>query len=265
MYLNVNNIFRSVEGEGKEVGTPTVFVRLSGCDFKCPFCDTKESWLNGEIVESSEVAQKVEKQLDATHVSRLSITGGNPFLQPRGMLSLMNEFVKRMTTGNKQFLRIDTINFEHPGFMVTDHEGMKLSPLSRDSVFFMRVVQKFKNLNVRITTNMDIKYPLIKTEWCDSRKFTSLHLRAASFLRKLGVEVTLKALIESEEDVELWLSGMKIFKNFDLDGVTNTVSFIRKNPKKIGINKSIRDEVVDNAITHGWKINPNLHVTLGID
>ena len=39
----INEIFYSIQGEGYRTGTPAVFVRFSGCNLKCPFCDTQHS------------------------------------------------------------------------------------------------------------------------------------------------------------------------------------------------------------------------------
>ena len=41
--LRVNEIFYSLQGEGHFTGTPAVFLRLSGCNLRCPFCDTDHS------------------------------------------------------------------------------------------------------------------------------------------------------------------------------------------------------------------------------
>ena len=50
----VNEIFCSLQGEGYHTGTPAVFVRLSGCNLRCPFCDTDHS--AGELMTADEIA-----------------------------------------------------------------------------------------------------------------------------------------------------------------------------------------------------------------
>jgi 7-carboxy-7-deazaguanine synthase len=43
--LKINEIFETIQGEGRWTGTPAVFVRLQGCDVGCPWCDTKHTWV----------------------------------------------------------------------------------------------------------------------------------------------------------------------------------------------------------------------------
>jgi len=73
----INTIFFSIQGEGKRVGTPQVFVRFSGCNMKCPFCDTNhESYT--ELTAERIVA--VAKTLGGNCRS-VSFCGGEPTLQ----------------------------------------------------------------------------------------------------------------------------------------------------------------------------------------
>lgn len=71
----VNEIFYSLQGEGYYTGTPAVFLRLSGCNLRCPFCDTDHS-----ASEPMEIDTLVDRLLG--YPSRhLVITGGEPSLQ----------------------------------------------------------------------------------------------------------------------------------------------------------------------------------------
>jgi len=73
--LEVNEIFYSLQGEGKWAGTPMTFIRLAGCNLKCPFCDTDYSrkW----TAEEHAMVEQVEKFPART----VCITGGEPTIQ----------------------------------------------------------------------------------------------------------------------------------------------------------------------------------------
>ena len=71
----INEIFYSLQGEGYYSGTPTVFVLLSGCNLRCPFCDTQHD--SGSVMSEEDIVETV-KQYPARH---LVITGGEPSLQ----------------------------------------------------------------------------------------------------------------------------------------------------------------------------------------
>lgn len=73
--MRVNEIFYSLQGEGYHSGTAAVFVRLSGCNLHCSFCDTQHE--SGVEMSEAEIVEAV-KAYPATHVV---ITGGEPSLQ----------------------------------------------------------------------------------------------------------------------------------------------------------------------------------------
>ncbi|MDO4993213.1 MAG: 7-carboxy-7-deazaguanine synthase QueE [Prevotellaceae bacterium] len=73
--MRVNEIFHSLQGEGRFTGTPAVFVRLSGCNLNCWFCDTEFHSFK-EMTEDEIVAEALK--YPSRHVV---ITGGEPTLQ----------------------------------------------------------------------------------------------------------------------------------------------------------------------------------------
>lgn len=78
----VNEIFRSLQGEGFHTGRAAVFVRLSGCNLRCPFCDTLHT--EGEMFTAGEIAGRAQKI--AGDIRFLVLTGGEPALQADDIL-----------------------------------------------------------------------------------------------------------------------------------------------------------------------------------
>ncbi len=71
----INEIFYSLQGEGYHSGTPAVFVRFSGCNLHCAFCDTQHQ--TGETLSLQEIVDEVNKYPQAP---LLVLTGGEPSL-----------------------------------------------------------------------------------------------------------------------------------------------------------------------------------------
>ena len=71
----INEIFHSLQGEGYYTGTPAVFVRFSGCNLRCAFCDTQHQ--EGRMMTLKEIVEEVEKYPNAPLVV---LTGGEPSL-----------------------------------------------------------------------------------------------------------------------------------------------------------------------------------------
>lgn len=70
----INEIFYSLQGEGYHTGTPAVFIRFSGCNLKCSFCDTQHE--DGVWMSDDEILAEVKKYLAVTVI----LTGGEPSL-----------------------------------------------------------------------------------------------------------------------------------------------------------------------------------------
>ena len=71
----INEIFYSLQGEGYHSGTPAVFVRFSGCNLRCAFCDTHHQ--SGEMMSLQEIVDEINKYPSAP---LLVLTGGEPSL-----------------------------------------------------------------------------------------------------------------------------------------------------------------------------------------
>jgi 7-carboxy-7-deazaguanine synthase len=75
--VRVTEIFFSIQGEGSRAGRPCVFVRFTGCDLRCAYCDTAYAFHGGSEMSRAEILAAV-----ARHPSRfVLLTGGEPLLQ----------------------------------------------------------------------------------------------------------------------------------------------------------------------------------------
>ena len=76
--LRINEIFFSIQGESTWAGRPCAFVRLTGCNLRCVWCDTEYAFREGRQMTVAEVADRVL----AYRSDLVEITGGEPMLQP---------------------------------------------------------------------------------------------------------------------------------------------------------------------------------------
>lgn len=91
--LTINEIFYSIQGESTFVGRPCVFVRLTGCDLRCAWCDTPYAFHEGRKFSIEEVLQEVEKY----GCPLVEVTGGEPLLQD-DVYPLMERLLERGRT-----------------------------------------------------------------------------------------------------------------------------------------------------------------------
>jgi 7-carboxy-7-deazaguanine synthase len=78
--MRVSEIFYSLQGEGMLAGTPSVFVRLAGCPFRCRWCDTAYAWdfAAGEELDPAQIAE----QVNLWSCRFVVLTGGEPLTGP---------------------------------------------------------------------------------------------------------------------------------------------------------------------------------------
>ena len=90
MSLLVNEIFYSIQGESIYSGIPCVFVRLTGCNLKCSYCDTAHAYYEGVELKIEEILFGV----DHYNCQLIEITGGEPLLQSETPL-LINRLLEK--------------------------------------------------------------------------------------------------------------------------------------------------------------------------
>jgi 7-carboxy-7-deazaguanine synthase len=83
--LKINEIFHSIQGESSRAGEPCVFIRLTGCNLRCSYCDTEYAFYDGKSYSVDDIIAEVEKY----NCRLVEVTGGEPLLQ-EDTLNLMN-------------------------------------------------------------------------------------------------------------------------------------------------------------------------------
>lgn len=77
-FYKINEIFYSIQGEGLNTGTPAVFIRFSGCNLKCPFCDTEHN--DGKLLTWGEIREQIMHCTPEILPPLVVLTGGEPTL-----------------------------------------------------------------------------------------------------------------------------------------------------------------------------------------
>ncbi len=83
--LTVNEIFKSIQGESSHTGRPCIFIRLTGCNLRCSWCDTEYAFYEGQPKSVKDIMAAI----DPLGVPLVEITGGEPLLQDE-VYDLMN-------------------------------------------------------------------------------------------------------------------------------------------------------------------------------
>lgn len=88
--MQITEIYRSIQGESSYTGLPCVFVRLTGCNLRCSWCDSEYTFTGGRRMSVDEVMAQVRA---AGPAKLVEITGGEPMLQEREVAPLMRQLL----------------------------------------------------------------------------------------------------------------------------------------------------------------------------
>ena len=138
----INEIFMSLQGEGFHTGTSAVFVRFSGCNLKCDFCDTVHE--SGEFLSDEDILQKIS----AFQSKHVVLTGGEPSLGiDEGVVAKLKSagyFVQIETNGTHSIPEnVDWITCSPKNAPLAIHKAHELKVVFTSSDF----VEKFNDFD----------------------------------------------------------------------------------------------------------------------
>ena len=161
--IKINEIYLSVQGESTHTGLPCIFIRLTGCNLRCSWCDTAYAFHEGKNMSIDEILQKVEN----FGIHLFEITGGEPLMQDN-VYTLMRRLIENgykvmLETGGSISLErvpkdvIKIMDLKCPGSgeqeknnldnlkLLTPHDEVKFVILDRKDYEWSRdIIKKFK-------------------------------------------------------------------------------------------------------------------------
>jgi 7-carboxy-7-deazaguanine synthase len=90
--MQITEIYKSLQGESTHAGLPCVFVRLTGCNLRCTWCDSEYTFQGGRKMSQEQVWNEVKRL--SPNGGLVEITGGEPMLQERDLLPLIQQLLE---------------------------------------------------------------------------------------------------------------------------------------------------------------------------
>ena len=224
-YLNVSESFYSIQGEGSTMGTPSIFLRLGGCNLLCQsdswICDTIDVWRNSNKVEFKDVFTPPEIFQLRSRSVHLVITGGEPMLH----LSRITSFLKWLDVAHscRPYVEIETNGTIMP---TTELFGM---------------VEKW-NVSPKLSNSGEPKAKRRKP-------------KVIRYFSRLGhKKVCFKFVVDCKDDVD------EIFKDYMQTTLRNIYLMpAGESQEKLNITRPI---VAELCKTHAFKYSERLHVVI---
>ena len=170
--MKIAEIFSSLAGEGALVGYPTLFIRVSQCNRRCDYCDTKFSWDNGEEISVEELIKLIQDS-DKRYIC---FTGGEPLLQ-------IQDITKVIKATNTKYHTIETNGTIHE-FDRSLFKLITVSPKTREDAKYW-YGQQDKNISIKVVTDL-------KDVGCDLIKFADYLMPLTTFDEKKDLEIKRK-------------------------------------------------------------------------
>lgn len=147
--LKITEIFPSLQGEGLRKGEPTLFVRLTGCNLCCAFCDTKYAWKGGKDYTTEQLFHRIERTAIRFPARWVCFTGGEPLLQE------VDELVRKLK--NEKFkVQVETNATIYRPLPV---DWYSISPKPED--YFFKPEYRNEAREVKLVVTKGLTFPIV--------------------------------------------------------------------------------------------------------
>lgn len=215
MTLKVNEIFYSIQGESTHAGRPCAFVRLTGCNLRCSYCDTRYAYEEGDLMEIGDVFDRVS----SFECHLVQITGGEPLIQeetPILIQSLIEDGYEVLleTNGSQDISQVDdrcikVLDIKCPSSGMADRNDLNnMARLSQDD-----------ELKFIIGNREDYDYARKIVDYIDlgPRRIHAVHFSPVFW--QLEPSTLAEWILEDHLDVRLHLQLHKYVWGPDMKGV----------------------------------------------
>jgi 7-carboxy-7-deazaguanine synthase len=221
--MRISEIFYSIQGEGRLCGVPSVFIRTSGCNLRCVWCDTPYTSWNPEGKEMSR--EEILHALGSYPLGHVVITGGEPFLAPE-----IEELSLKLKAAGAHV----TIETAATKFKAVTCDLVSMSPKLSHSTPLQRENGRFAAMHEQHRLNFDVMQRFID-----------------------GYDYQLKFVVEREQDFTEVQQILDRLKNVDRARALMMAQAITRRELR---EKS--RWIVDLCKKHGYGYSPRLHIEL---
>jgi organic radical activating enzyme len=200
--LKITEIFASIQGEGLRQGYPTLFVRFSGCNLKCSFCDTQYAWKEGNEYSTRQVIEEIKKLKRRFPAQWVCLTGGEPLQQS------VAELVKEL---KKEGFNIQ-VETNATLFQDIPVDWYSISP--KPAQYFFHPEYRKKAKEVKVILTKDLNFESIRRLREEFPEKTPLLLQPQSnrkWSMDLGMKLLRQALRAGLKNIKLSIQLHKIY------------------------------------------------------
>jgi 7-carboxy-7-deazaguanine synthase len=222
--LRIAEIFSSVQGEGIWVGIPSTFVRVSGCNLRCVWCDTPyASWHpEGPVVEVDEILRQVAER----GIRHVVVTGGEPMFFPG---------IEPLTTGLRERDHVITIETAGTVFRDVACDLMSISPKLSNST------------------------PGAETGWAERHERTRTNIEELSALIR-SYDHQLKFVVDPDHGEQDFQEIDELLGRLPTVS-PDRILLMAEGTDSLEIQRKMRG-LVPIAMARGWRLTPRMHVDL---